>query len=103
LGFGILLTFVYCLGDIDSVLSTPTGYPFIQVFANGVGSIGGATAMTCIMITLSIFCCITNVASASRQLFAFSRDHGVPFSRFFAYVGLRSGLLRYQNLTSAGP
>jgi len=86
LGFGMLLTFLYCLGDVNEVLSTPTGYPFIAVFANGVQSVGGATAMTSIMIILSVFCCITNVASSSRQLFAFARDNGVPFSKFFAYV-----------------
>jgi amino acid transporter len=62
------------------------GYPFIQVFAEGTQSIGGATTMTSILIILSTFCCITNIATASRQLFAFARDQGIPFSSFFAYV-----------------
>lgn len=31
LGLGMLLTFVFCIGDLDRVISTPTGYPFIQV------------------------------------------------------------------------
>jgi amino acid transporter len=88
MGFGMLLTFVYCLGDIDEAVNTPTGYPFIEVFSSGVKSTRGATAMTSIMIILSCFCCITNVASSSRQLFAFARDHGVPFSKFFAYVSI---------------
>lgn len=30
LGFGMLLTFLFCIGDLDHVLSTPTGFPFIQ-------------------------------------------------------------------------
>jgi choline transport protein len=89
LGFVMLLTMCFCIGDLDSVLSSPvgaSGMPFIQVFANGVQSNGGATAMTSILIVLSIFCCITNIAAASRQLFAFARDKGVPFSGFFSYV-----------------
>jgi choline transport protein len=88
MGFGMLLTLLYCLGDIDAALNTPTGYPFIEIFASGVKSTGGATAMTCIMIILSTFCCITNMASSSRQVFAFARDHGVPFSAFFASVSV---------------
>ena len=30
LGFVMLVTICFCLGDLDDVLSTPTGYPFIQ-------------------------------------------------------------------------
>lgn len=90
LGFAMLITLVYTVGDVESVVSTPTGYPFIQVFANGTGSIGGATGMTAVLIILSLFGALTNVASASRQLFAFARDQGVPFSNFFAYVSILS-------------
>ncbi|KAM5430971.1 hypothetical protein McanCB49686_001786 [Microsporum canis] len=43
----------------------------------------GATAMTAIMTSLSIFCGMTNMATASRQLFAFARDNGLPFGKFF--------------------
>jgi amino acid transporter len=31
-GFAMMLTVLFCLGDVDSVLDTATGYPFIQVF-----------------------------------------------------------------------
>ena len=31
LGFLMLITICFCLGNLDDVLSTPTGYPFIQV------------------------------------------------------------------------
>ncbi|KAM5481829.1 hypothetical protein McanCB56680_003979 [Microsporum canis] len=48
----------------------------------------GATAMTAIMTSLSIFCGMTNMATASRQLFAFARDNGLPFGKFFQKVPL---------------
>jgi choline transport protein len=88
LGFVMLITFCFCLGDIDSVLSTPTGYPFIQVFYNATLSKRGATAMTSIMIVLATFGGMTNMATASRQLFAFARDQGLPFSGFFSSVSV---------------
>lgn len=31
LGFVMLVTICFCLGSLEDVLSTPTGYPFIQV------------------------------------------------------------------------
>jgi choline transport protein len=91
LGFAMLVAFCFCLGDLTELGKSPLmdmGYPFIQVFANATQSNVGATVMTSILIVLSAFCCITNIATASRQLFAFARDHGLPFSSFFSYVSL---------------
>ncbi|EXJ63331.1 uncharacterized protein A1O5_11652 [Cladophialophora psammophila CBS 110553] len=89
LGFIMLITFCYTLGDLNSVLSTPTGYPFIQVFYNATGSKGGATAMSCILVLSAVANGMTNMATASRQLFAFARDKGLPFHTWFAKVGSR--------------
>ena len=68
------------------VLTTPTGYPFIQIFFNSTKSYAGTNAMTAIIIILSVFSNVTVLAGASRQLFAFARDEAVPFSHWLAYV-----------------
>lgn len=86
LGYVMLITFCFCVGDVGTALSTPTGYPFIEVFYNATNSHAGTTIMTCILITLTVCGCISNVATASRQMFAFARDNGLPFSGFLAYV-----------------
>ncbi|KAE9970612.1 hypothetical protein BLS_001964 [Venturia inaequalis] len=91
LGFAMLVAFCFCLGDIEALRDAPVaknGFPFIQVFVNATKSVIGATIMTSILIFLATFCCITNIATASRQLFAFARDQGLPFSKFFAHVPL---------------
>ena len=31
-GFIMMITLLYCLGDVESVLDTATGYPFLQIF-----------------------------------------------------------------------
>jgi amino acid transporter len=93
LGFIMVITLCFCLGNINEIMNSPIGsmgYPFIEVFHQGVQSVAGATVMTSILIIMSVFCCITNIATASRQLFAFARDKGVPFSGFFSYVCFRS-------------
>lgn len=89
LGFIMLVTFIYTIGDLESVLATPTGFPYIQVFYNATGSKGGATAMTMILVLSSVANAMTNMATASRQLWAFARDRGVPFHTTFAKVPAR--------------
>ncbi|XHG04932.1 hypothetical protein AWENTII_008186 [Aspergillus wentii] len=85
-GFLMLVTICFTLGDITSVLSSPTGYPFIQVFYNTTQSLPGTNTMTAILVLTLTASTITEVATASRQLWSFARDRGLPFSNFFGYV-----------------
>lgn len=80
------VTFIFCIGDIDSVLASPTNEPFIQVFYNATQSYAGATIMTCIIAIMLTSACISEVATASRQLWSFARDQGLPFSHWLSYV-----------------
>lgn len=48
--------------------------------------------MASILVILSQFCAVTNMATASRQLFSFARDQGVPFHDFFQKVSFSSAL-----------
>lgn len=86
LGFLMLVTFCFCLGDVESVISTPTGYPHIQIIYNATGSTAGTTVLAAITVVMAIFGCVNNVATCSRQLFAFARDNGIPFGAFLSRV-----------------
>ena len=86
LGFIMLITFCFCLGNVDEILSNPDVMPFVQVFFNATNSRAGTSIMTTILIILTTCGCISNVATASRQMFAFARDNGLPFSKYLAYV-----------------
>jgi choline transport protein len=86
LGWIMAITFCYCVGDTLSVLATPLGTPFIQVFLNATGSVAGANGLTIMMLIISIFACVAVMATNSRQLFAFARDGGIPFSKVFSKV-----------------
>ncbi|KAL2809705.1 amino acid/polyamine transporter I [Aspergillus granulosus] len=86
LGFIMVITICFTLGDVESVLATPTGFPFIQIFYNTTQSYAATNAMTAILVITLTASTITEVATASRQLWSFARDQGLPFSSFFAYV-----------------
>jgi choline transport protein len=87
MGFIMTVTILSTLGpDLDSVLGTRFGQPWIQVVYNATGSLAGTSGMTAVVCLLLLFCSINQVTTTSRQLFAFARDNGLPFSSFMAKV-----------------
>jgi amino acid transporter len=86
--FGIIMmiTFVICGGALDSVLDSPTGVPVLQAVYNATGSISGTAVMGTILIILTFFASVSVAASSSRQIWAFARDKGLPFSSWIEYV-----------------
>lgn len=86
LGFGMLIAILFCLGDVDAVLDTATGYPFMAIFQEGVQSLGGATTMSVIVTALVVCASISVVASASRMTWSFARDRGLPGWRWLSKV-----------------
>lgn len=86
LGFAAFVALLFSIGNIDNAVASPTGYPFVEIFYNATKSKAGTTIMTCILIVLIICATFGYVASSSRQLWAFARDRGVPFSSTLAKV-----------------
>ncbi|OCK80086.1 amino acid transporter [Lepidopterella palustris CBS 459.81] len=86
LAFGFILTLLFFIGDPMAALTSPTGYPVIQIYLSATGSIAGATVLTCFIIVPASVCQFSVFASVTRLVWAFSRDNGMPFSNFFSYV-----------------
>ena len=86
LGFIMTITFMFTVGDVESALKTATGQPYVQVILNATQSRGATIVLTAAMALLLLFCAINQVTTSSRQLFAFARDNGLPYSEFLSYV-----------------
>lgn len=95
LGFSMLIAILFCIGNIDNALATPTGFPFIEIFQQAVKSNAGATAMTAIVLSLMIFATIAVLAATSRMMWAFARDNGLPGSGYISRVEPRTKLPLY--------
>lgn len=80
------MTLCFCLGDATQILETPTGFPFIQIFYNATKSYSATNVMVTILVVTLTSSAISEVATASRQIWSFARDGGLPFSRFLSYV-----------------
>nr|POF22393.1 putative amino-acid permease c15c4.04c [Quercus suber] len=84
------MTIMFTMGtDVDEVLSSRFGVPWVQILYNATSSYIATMTLTCVVGVLITCCLINNVTTSSRQLLSFARDGGVPFSSFFAEV--RSG------------
>lgn len=94
LGFIMTITIMSTLGDVESVLGTVTGQPYIQVIFNATQSRIGTSILTAVMAVLLLFCAVNLVTTASRQIFAFARDKGLPFSSTLAYVCVSSRMVQ---------
>ncbi|KAL4912346.1 amino acid/polyamine transporter I [Aspergillus aurantiobrunneus] len=86
LGFGMLIAVLFCLGDLETALASPTGYPFMEIFLNGTGSVGGAATMSAVIIVVCICSTTGMMAATSRQFWSFSRDQGVPGWKIWSQV-----------------
>jgi amino acid transporter len=73
-------------GDITALISTPLGQPWIQILLNATESIVATNVLTVAVCLLLLFCSVNQVTAASRQLWSFARDRGLPCSAWLAHV-----------------
>ncbi|KAI4114679.1 MAG: hypothetical protein LQ345_004578 [Seirophora villosa] len=86
LGYLTVFTLCFTMTDIPSLLDSPTTFPFLQLFYNVTRSNVATAIMAAIIIITLVMAVVSEVATASRQIWAFSRDNGFPFSRFLRRV-----------------
>lgn len=86
LGLGMLFALLFCIGDVESVLGSSTGFPIIQIFYNTTGSVTATCALMTPFIVVAVTSTFGLLASSSRTLWAFARDRGLPYSDRLARV-----------------
>lgn len=85
-GFIFLVSICFCIGDIQATANTPTGVPLIQIFFDSTQSKVAACFLASTITAIGLFCAAALQAEGSRSLYAFARDHGLPFSPFWSKV-----------------
>lgn len=78
-GFLLLAGMLFAIQDYAGTVGTATGVPPAQIFLDALGPTG-AKILLLIVIVAQGFCANAGLASASRMVFAFSRDGALPFS-----------------------
>lgn len=77
---------LFSLGDLNDLLTSPTGFPFVQLFISVTRSPAGATVLTLCPTLIAVAANAAGLTSTSRTAWAFARDSAVPFSSYFSHV-----------------
>ncbi|CAG8888818.1 unnamed protein product [Penicillium egyptiacum] len=86
IGLVYAIVLLFSLGDLESLLQSKTGFPFMQLFLNITGSPAGASVLALCITLVAMAANAACVTSTSRTAWAFARDSGLPASGFFAEV-----------------
>jgi choline transport protein len=83
LGLVVLIVMLYGIGDLEDAINSTA--PYLNLFNNS-GSTGMAFALSVLLFLLIFAGNITALATASREMWAFSRDKGFPFSKWISKI-----------------
>ncbi|KAI1372106.1 amino acid transporter [Hypoxylon crocopeplum] len=84
MGFAMVIALLFCISDVDAAVESADRlfYPFLQIFESAVKSTTGACVMAGIILVLAVASSISTYASASRMMWSFARDKGLPFDKY---------------------
>jgi len=83
--FPALVTVCYHIPNMEEALADSTTYPAIYVMRQSI-SVGWISAILATVALINIASCINYFAAVTRDLFAFARDYGLPFSPWVSTV-----------------
>ncbi|KAG8694449.1 hypothetical protein FRC08_008480 [Ceratobasidium sp. 394] len=86
--FAFLIVLLFCLTDIDAVITSPAG-ALLEIIYQATNSRAGAVCLLMFPVLSMAFAGQGIMTGASRMTRAFARDNGLPFSRVFAHINSR--------------
>jgi choline transport protein len=96
--FIFVVILLFYIGPLTEDITTAP-LPLIYVVYRATGSVPATNAMIVLVMVIFFFCLFNIFASVSRLVWIFACDNGLPFSPFFAYVGIHITLLLTNLLT----
>ena len=99
-GFIFLLALCFCIGDINETANSPTGVPVIQIIYDSTGNKAATIILSCLITVIVIVAGNNLLAEGSRSVYAFARDHGLPFSKILSSVDKKSKVPVYAVLVT---
>ncbi|PFH47785.1 hypothetical protein AMATHDRAFT_66917 [Amanita thiersii Skay4041] len=90
LGWGVNVALVFCMGkDLEGIMESPIGQPMAAIFFNSLGQ-KGTLALWALIVVVQFTMGTSMLTTCSRQIFAFSRDGGLPLSKWLYNVNRRT-------------
>ncbi|GAA6010600.1 hypothetical protein JCM11491_002990 [Sporobolomyces phaffii] len=89
--FVVLMVLLFVMNDYDAVISSSAG-ALLEIFYQATGNTAGAICLQIFPIVAMEFAAQGILCAASRMTHSFARDHGLPFSKFFAKTNQKTGV-----------
>ncbi|KAK3181295.1 hypothetical protein K4F52_007439 [Lecanicillium sp. MT-2017a] len=98
--FPMILTACYHIPDLEAALADDTTYPFIYILRQ---SMPGAWVTVVLVVTVGLLICsnVTFLTATSRDLYAFARDQGLPFSGWIAKVDKKHNVPQHASIVTS--
>lgn len=87
--FLTLLSFCYHIPDVEVAHDDSTGYPGLWVIRQSITSLPWLNVLLAVILLLEVLGELAYFAAVSRDLYAFARDDGLPFSQWLRKVDPR--------------
>lgn len=81
----------FCIRNLDEILESTTGSPIIDIYHQALNSKSGATGLSCLILFTAIGCNIASHTWQARLCWSFSRDRGLPGSRYWSKINPHTG------------
>lgn len=88
-GLLFMIAMMFVLPDLEYLVNLPSGQPLPAILKSAIGNSTGAFILTLPLIGLCFFAMIGCTTSASRYVWAFARDGGIPGSKWWKTVNRR--------------
>ena len=95
IGFVTSFTFViamfFCINDLEQVMNSTTGLPILDIFYQALRNKAGALCLGALIFCTASGCTIACQTFQARIAFSFSRDNGMPWSKYLAIIDPKTG------------
>jgi len=94
-GWAMVIAVLFVTTDITGALSSQSGtlgFPILQIFYDALGSKAGASVLAAILLVMTLAGTISSLATASRLVWAFARDRGLPGWRYWSKVHAKKAI-----------
>ncbi|KAI9632976.1 amino acid transporter, partial [Dioszegia hungarica] len=90
LGFMFLLPIMFTLGDLATILASPTGQPLPEIYLEATGSNSAAFGLFFLILVIGLSCGLACSQATSRCVWAFARDGGLPGQKWLSKTSKRA-------------
>ncbi|CDH12140.1 probable Choline transport protein [Zygosaccharomyces bailii ISA1307] len=100
--FCYVISMFFSIRDFPGLMSNDNGFPVLIIYYQALKNKAGAIVLGCMILFTSFGCVISCHTWQSRLCWSFSRDRGLPFSKWWSTVNSRMGVPLNAHLMSSG-